>query len=134
MRSPVLAAVAGYVAATIAAVATILLWTHNLETIAVGLLDPIAVLPGLVAYVVASAIPRCADWRTLLYWVLVSPWPLYCLSVALFPSPGVKADGADQWALAFAIPAAASCVVCYFVLLIWHRTRRCAPVSDRGGI
>jgi hypothetical protein len=134
VRSLTLAAAAGYVAATIAAVVTILLWTQNLETIAVGFLDPVFMLPGLIAYVVASAIRRCNNWRTPLYWVLVTPWPLFCFSVALFPSPGARADGADQLALAFAIPAVASCVVCYLVLLVWHRTGRSKQVADRDGI
>ena len=133
MRSMILAAVVAYIAATFAAVATILLWTHSLEAIAVGLLDPIFVLPGLIAYVLASAFPRTGAWRTPLYWVFVLPWPLFCFFVALFPSPGARADGADQWALAFAIPAVASCVVCYLVLSLWHRAGRSTRFADRDG-
>jgi hypothetical protein len=118
-RSLISAAISSYIAATFAAVAVILLWTHDLETIAVGFVDPICVLPGLIAYVLATAIPRYRDWRTLMYWVLALPWPLVCFAGAVFATPGARAEGADEWALAFAIPAAVSCVAC-FLVLFWR--------------
>lgn len=133
MRSLILAAVAGYGGATMAAIAAILLWTRDFETIGFGLFAPIFVFPGLVAFCVATAFPRCRRWRSALYWLLVSPFPLYFFVVALFASPHAMAEGADEMALAFAIPAAASCVACYSALQLWPRTNRCTGVANRGG-
>jgi hypothetical protein len=115
VRSLILAAVVSYVAATVAAVATILLWTLNLETISVGLLGPIFMLPGLIAYMVASAIPRFGNWRTLLYWVLVSPWPLYVSPSHYFLRLAPARTGQTSWQLLsqFRLWRLASCVTLY---------------------
>ena len=121
MRTVIKAAVAGYVVATIAAVAAILFWSYDIETIGAGLLVPIFILPGLIAYSVATVFPRFRDWRSPSYWLLAAPFPLYCFAVALFASPHARADGADEWALAFAIPALAACVACYSVMYAWSR-------------
>ncbi|MCA9011763.1 MAG: hypothetical protein KDB01_18545 [Planctomycetaceae bacterium] len=118
MRSALVHIAVSYAVATCVAVTAICLWTLSLETIAAGLLVPVALIPAIAGFAIASCTSRTSGTPHVLYVILASPVPLFLLWTTLFPSEGARRDGADQWALAFFIPMVAAAVGGYLVLAL----------------
>jgi hypothetical protein len=114
-----------YGIATATSVAVILLFTRDTETIGAGLLIPLFALPAIALYVIAAAANLPNKARHAVYWLLFLPMPIYMFSVAFFPSTGAASDGADHWAMMFAIPLLAAGLCAYLVDQVWGLSNRC---------
>lgn len=61
--------------ATLASCLTVLAWTEfDWETLGLGMMIPLFILPAMIGYALTSLIPRLRPWRNAAYFMGVVPW------------------------------------------------------------
>jgi hypothetical protein len=79
-----LAVITLYAIATAVCVVTIFAWLQDWETIGIGFIIPLFILPAIIAYVLCSA--WAGRFRHAAYSLLALPLPLWCLYTSFFSS------------------------------------------------